>query len=267
MINVIKKFIRINIIIFRNSYIRDSKLVGWISVNILSQLFDIAVSLLLFTVIFQNTKSIAGWNFYQVLFLYAFIKFIGSLHSAWTRSGIKDFSNDLVRMGEYDFYATKPYDPMVLVTLKRPKIYTFITVLFEIGLLVYSATHSGMEIGFSNIFWFFILTLLALVLFYFLEILTVVPAFWTTKIWALTDLMNRAIQFAKYPTAIFPSALRISLSTLFPILVVSYFPAKTLFYPPEFKYIIYMFLITIMFGFITKGIWKLGEKRYGSASS
>lgn len=267
MIKIIKKFIKINFIIFRNSYIRDSKIFGWIVINIFSQLFDIIVSLLLFVIIFNNTETLAGWNLYQVLFLYSFIKFTGSFHAAWTRGGVKDFSNELVRMGDYDFYTTKPYDPMVLVTLKRPKIYTFVAVFFEMGLMIYAATHSGIAIGFSNLFWFLFLTILSLILFYFLEILTVVPAFWTTRIWALTDLMNRAIQFAKYPTAIFPVTLRIILSTLFPILVVSYFPARTLFYPPEFKYIIYMLLITILFGFITKGLWKLGEKRYGSASS
>lgn len=267
MIKSIKKFLKINSIIFRNAYIRDSKIPGFILVSSTTQLFDIFVSLIFFDVIFANTKTLAGWNFYQVLFLYAYIKFIAAIHQAWTKKGIKSLAQDLIRLGDYDFYATKPFDSMVLVSISKPRLYSFIALLFDLGLMIYSLLNAGLPIGVASFVWFIFLTILSIFLFYFLSIITVIPAFWVTKLSALTDFMNRMIQFARYPSGVFSPLLRIILSTLFPIIVVSYFPVRTLFYPPQFSYIIYMIVITVLFGLITKLLWRLGEKNYGSASS
>lgn len=267
MIRAFGKFFRINAILFRNAYIRDSKIPGFVLTNVTNQLLDISISLIFFDVIFANTKTLAGWNFYQVLFLYAFIKFIASFHSAWTKKGIKSVATDYIRLGDYDFYATKPFDSMALTSISKPRIYSFIVLFFEIGLMVYSAEKSGISIGIVNIFWFLILMIFGLILFYFLSVITIIPAFWTTKLSAITDFMNRMIQFSKYPSRVFPIFLRVSLSTIFPIIVVSYFPVETLFYQPKFSYIVYMIVITFIFGWITRLLWRFGEKNYSSASS
>jgi len=261
------KFFKINTIIFRNAYIRDSKIPGLITTSVITQLLDISISVIFFNIIFANTKTLAGWNFYQVLFLYAFIKFLATMQSAWTKKGIKSLATELIRMGDYDFYATKPFDSMLLVSISKPRLYSFIALLFETGLMTYAAANSGFNFGFNNVFWFLFLAVFSILLFYFLSIITIIPAFWTTRLYSITDFMNRAIQFAKYPSGVFPGILRTALSTAFPILVVSFFPVRQLFYPPQISYIIYMVVITFVFGFIARSLWRLGEKNYGSASS
>lgn len=267
MIGSIVKFFRINSILFKNAYIRDSKIPGFVFASVINQLMDISVSLIFFDIIFANTKTLAGWNFYQVLFLYSFTKFIASFHSAWTKKGINSVARDYIRLGDYDFYATKPFDSMILASVSKPRLYSFIALLFEAGLMVYSVLRSGINVGFSNIFWFMFLLIFSLILFYFLSIITIIPAFWTTKLSAITDFMNRMIQFTKYPSRVFPVFLRISLSTIFPIIVVAYFPVETLFYPPKVSYIVYMIVVTFIFGWIARSLWRLGEKNYSSASS
>jgi len=267
MIKTIKKFFRINNILFKNAYIRDSKIPGFVFTSVINQLLDISISLIFFDIIFANTKTLAGWNFYQVLFLYSFTKFIASFHSAWTKKGINSVAREYIRLGDYDFYATKPFDSMTLTSISKPRLYSFIALIFEIGLMIYSAVRSGINIGFINIFWFIFLLIFSLILFYFLSIITIIPAFWVTKLTAITDFMNRMIQFAKYPSRVFPIFLRISLSTIFPIIVVAYFPVETLFYPPKVGYIVYMVLVTFFFGWIARFLWRLGEKNYSSASS
>lgn len=267
MIRSLIKFFKINTIIFRNAYIRDSKVPGFILANVLAQLLDIIISLVFFNVIFSNIKTLAGWNFYQVLFLYAYIKFIALIHQAWTRKGVITMAQDMVRLGEYDFFITKPFDSMVLVSISKPRLYSFITLFFNITLMIYAGSKAGIEIGISNFLWFILLTFFSVFLFYFLTVITVIPAFWITKLPTLTDLINRMIQFAKYPSGVFSRTLRVTLSTVFPIIVVSYFPVRTLFYPPEISYIVYMITITFVFGAFTRLLWRWGEKNYGSASS
>mgnify|MGYP001615428366 CR=1 FL=1 len=261
------KYLKINWILFKNAYIRDSKIPGVVFSNIAFHLIEIAVTIIFFRVIFSNVEELAGWNFYQVLFLYAFAKVIISIHNGWVRVGLNRFANELIRRGDYDFYLVKPVDPMILVSISQPRIYNFIAVLFELGLCIYAIIAGQIQIGLVNFMWFLYLAFFGLVLYYFLSVLTVAPAFWFVRLWSLQDLMSRLNQVMRYPVGVFPPFIRVILMAVFPIMAISYLPVYTLFYPPKIEYIIYILLITLIFGFIASYVWHLGNKKYSSASS
>jgi ABC-2 type transport system permease protein len=233
----------------------------------LFQVSDLFFSIVFFGVIFANVKSLGDWNFYQVLFLFAFSKIIITVSTIWYRRGVQTIGRDLVRMGDLDFYLAKPVNPLILVSISKPEIYEFINLFFSVPLVFYAAMKSGIAIGFTNLIWFIALFVCALLLYYFIQIITVVPAFWFIKLWSLTDILNRLSQFMRYPVNIFPLYLKFLLMVLVPILTVSYVPVATLFYPPRTLYIIFMFAITLVFGIIVSLVWKAGLKHYGSASS
>lgn len=261
------KYIRINWIIFKNSYIRDLKIPGMITSRITFYLVDIALSILFFKVIFANTQTLAGWNFYQVLFLYAFAKIIISIHSGWTKNGLARFSSEMVRRGDYDFFLIKPVNPMFLVSISRPHLYNFIGVLFEINLALYALIIGHISVGFGNLIWFFVLAGFGLVLYYFLLVLTAVPAFWFVRLWSLQDVMGRLNQVMRYPAGVFPPFIRAIFMTAFPIIAISYLPVQTLFNGPKIEYIMGILALTVFFGYLTNFIWQLGQKHYSSASS
>lgn len=262
-----KKYFRIILIILKNAYIRDSKIFGFVFTNLLFQLADIVVTILFFNVIFSNTTSLGGWSFYQVLFLYMFAKMTFSLHKALFRGGFNQLSGQMIRMGEYDFYLTKPVNSLILATVNKPRIYEFIAIIFEIGIAIWAVVVGHLPVGLANLFWFLVLAVLSQILIYCLAVITISPVFWLVKIWALRDIIMRLQAFMKYPIGIFPLYLQVILMGVFPVLAAAYIPVKTLFYPPEIRYIVYLFAITAIFVLIAKRLWQLGEKNYGSASS
>lgn len=262
-----KKYFRITFIILKNAYIRDSKIFGFVSSSLLFQFAEMAVTIIFFNVIFSNIETLDGWNFYQVLFLYMFAKMTFSLHKALFRGGFSEISTEMIRRGDYDFYLTKPVNALILASLSKPRIYEFIAIVFELILAIWAIGHTGISIGLINVFWFLVLGILSSILMYYLAVITVSPVFWLVKVWSLKDAIVRMQAFMRYPINIFPSYLKIILMGVFPIAATSYIPVKTLFYPPEIRYIGYMFFITFFFSFIAILIWKKGEKSYGSASS
>lgn len=262
-----KRYIRINLILFRNSIIRDLKINGYIISSILTQIGDISFSIIFFSIIFSNVHELGGWNLYQVLFLYAFAKFINTISTIWTKRGVQTIGRELIRMGDLDFYLTKPVNPMILVSISKPHVYEFLNLFFIIPLMIYSVFRSGVDIAPENIIWFVILTICAVLLFYFIQVLTVIPAFWFIRLWSLQDILGKLSQFMRYPVNIFPFYLKFLLMVLVPILSVSFIPVSALFYPPKTLYIIAMLALTGIFGLITSQVWKLGLKHYGSASS
>ena len=156
---------------------------------------------------------------------------------------------------------------MLLVTLSQPRLYYIFNVLLYIGVAVFSVLKSGIAINFAGIIWLILLSVVSLVLYYFLQVITVIPTFWFVKLWSLQDVMGKLNQFMRYPMNIFPSFLRILFFIAFPVMTATYIPAKTLFYAPEASSIIFMIVVTVIFGFITNLLWRLGLKSYASASS
>jgi ABC-2 type transport system permease protein len=212
-------------------------------------------------------QSLAGWNYWQVLFLYAFARTIIIAHAGWTKRGIMSLATDLIRRGEFDFYLAKPVNPMIMISIKQPRIYNLMSLVFMVPLAIYAAIRAGIPLGAENIIWFLILAILGFILYYFLMILTVIPAFWFIKLWTITEITDRLNMFMRYPAGIFSEGIRIALLVIFPIVTISYFPASALFSTPQPLSILYMFLITIIFGILVKFLWNLGEKTYSSASS
>lgn len=261
------KFFNIIKILVRNSIIRDSKVPGYVTVSIMQEIASITVNVIFFNVIFANITSLAGWSFYQVLFLYAFAKSVMSISYAFTRYGLKDFGEHMVKYGDYDFHLIKPIDTMALVSFSRPRPTKLVAALFYISLSIYCVVKAQLPIYAVNIFWFAILAVFGLLLFYLLEVLTVLPAFKLIRVWSLPEIVPKMGEFMRYPVAIFSAPFKIILLGVFPILAVSYIPAEVLFYPPEPLKIIYLMLIAIIFFIIVRGLWKYSEGGYSSASS
>lgn len=262
-----KKYYKILKILLRNAYIRDSKIPGYVFSGIAFNVVEITFTVVFFNVIFNNTQTLAGWNFYQILFLYMVAKVVTSVNATFTKNGTNSMSEELIRHGGLDIYLTRPADPMILVSLSKPRIYGIISVAFEAVLAIYALAHTGINYGVANILFFFIMFALSFILYYFLRWITLMPAFWFIRLYSLRDLMGKFNQFMRYPAGIFPSVLKYALFVFFPILTISYIPTRTLFYQPRFEFIIYMFVATFVFGIITKLLWQAGLKHYGSASS
>lgn len=262
-----KKYFKVTNMLLRNALIRDLKMPGVVASSVLFELLEITISIVFFDLIFTNTGSLGGWNFYQVLTLYAFAKFINGFYGAFCKRGIQSMAQELVRMGNLDFFLTKPLNSMYFVSVSKPRVYTFINCLLSLFLGIYSIAHTGIAIGIDNVFWFVVLAIAGIVLYYFLAVITIVPVFWFIRLWALQSVMTRMNQFMRYPANIFAPFLKFSLFVFFPVMTASYFPVSALFYNPGWKSILFVFIITFMFGIITTSFWKMGLRKYGSASS
>lgn len=264
---MIKKYIAVTWVMIKNSYIRDSKISGYILSKYMTQLAEIFITVTFFNIIFANTKELAGWSYYQVLFLYFFSRAIMLLNQSIFRKGITAFAKTLVRKGDYDYFLVKPINPMYLTSISNPQIYYMVSVIFYLLLAAYALLQSGITIHLANILWFILLSITGFVLYYILSLINVIPTFWFIRLNSLKDIINKANVFMRYPIGIMPFFLQFILTILFPIAIISNIPASTVFYPPKMLYIVYMIGITLIFGFLTNAFWKFGQERYSSASS
>lgn len=261
-----KKFIKINLILIRNAWVRDSKISGYILSQILLQAFDVFVSVAFIKIVFLVSPQVGGWNIYELLFLFSYLQLVGTLNSSWLKRGVNSMAEEMIRMGEYDFYLTKPYDTLTLVSISKPRIYTMAKFFMYLAIMIYALSNIG-GLPLVNYLWLGFLFVNSFLLFHAMRVLIVTPVFWTIRASSLTDVMDRMMHIMRYPATIYPRVLMLIFSTVFPILVISYFPVRSVLFQPDLRYIIYVVAITIIFNFLSRFFWNLGEKNYSSASS
>jgi len=254
-------------IIIRNSYTRDKKIPGVVTANVFSSLFEVIITLTMFSAIFNNVESLSGWNYYQVVFLYLMMKNIVLLNGVVVRGGLNDMAKEYVRMGDYDFYLVKPVNSMLFVSVSKPRFYNIVVLMFTIPFSIWIAMKTGIDLGALNILAFIFMAFFSAILYYFLSVITIVPTFWLVRLFSLSDLMNRATQIMRYPAGIYSMLVKVIFFTAFPVLAITYLPSWTLFYSIKAEYLVYMVVITFVFGWIATKLWNIGERNYGSASS
>jgi len=262
-----KKYYKTLFAFCRNAYIRDKSIPGFVFSGVLFQLLEITTTIIFFNVIFSNTKSLGGWNFYQTLFLYFFVKIIFALNNTLFKGGIQSLGREMIRQGTLDFYLTKPMNSLVLTAISKPRIYTLINAFFAALLAAYAVIQGGLPFSLNQFFWLLFLTVFSLILYACLQLILLIPVFWLTKIWSLQMVIGRLSEFMRYPARMFPPVLKTILLIVFPVLTVSYVPTATFLEPPRAGLIFLLISVTIVFGLLTQAFWNLGLRKYGSASS
>lgn len=261
------KYFKTIYVFCKNAFIRDKSIPGFVIGGIFFELIEIFTTIIFFNVIFDNTKSLGGWNFYQTLFLYSFVKVIFGLNNAFFKGGIKSLAREMIRQGTLDFHLTKPMNSLVLMIISKPRIYPLINCLFAIALAGYAVIAGNIPISFVQLIWLIFLSFFSLILYICLQLILVIPVFWLTKVWSLQSIIGRLSQFMRYPARMFPPVLKTILLIIFPILTVSYVPVATFLEPPRFKLIFFIIFATLVFSLLTQAFWNFGLKKYTSASS
>ena len=251
----------------KNAYIRDKGIPGFVIGGVLFEFIEIAVTVIMFNVIFDNTKSLGGWSFYQTLFLYAFVKVIFALNNTFFKGGIRSLAREMIREGTLDFHLTKPMNSLILMVMSKPKIYPLINGFFASLLAAYAIIVGNIPVTFAQFLWLIFLTFFSMILYVCLQLIIVIPVFWLTKVWALQSIMGRISQFMRYPARMFPPVLKTILLIIFPVLTVSYVPVATFIEPPRALLIFFIIFATLVFSLLTQLFWNLGLRKYTSASS
>jgi ABC-2 type transport system permease protein len=239
-------------------------------VNFFSGLIRQAAWLLTFVflieVIFQNTTSLAGWSQPEVLIVLALSRLIeGAVETLFGRN----WANfpELVRSGGFDFILTKPVPAQLLVAFNRFRFLNLGNVLAGLGLLVYALFLLGHLP--SLLTWLTFLFLLGVSFVIYYSLLTIIAAsvFFFEAFGAFPALYGLISDPLTVPFSVFPSGLRIVLTYLLPLAFIVFVPAKALTGRLRPWQLLAAVSLGAVFFLLAQTLWRLGLRRYTSASS
>ncbi len=261
----LRKYAEIYRVQLKNNFVREAVYRTNFLTSVLVDLIWLGVEMSLFSVIYANVPSLAGWTRPQVYFFMGIFFASDALFTTFFQRNFWTFS-DLVNKGELDILLTKPVHPLFLALSRYINLTASFNIVLGLGIAYKFAQAAGFPGGWHwlrLIAWLNVGMVSALLLRFAFSIWI----FWTERSWALSRLYYQFFAFATKPDTLYPKAIRYLILTALPFAFIGSVPARALLHGIEtWEYGLIAGVLTFFFVFNTV-LWRRGLQRYQSASS
>jgi ABC-2 type transport system permease protein len=231
----------------------------------------LAILLIFYLTIFQQTSHVAGWNEDAYLFFVGCYFAMGALVETFFLGNCNEFA-DLVRSGDLDFLLLKPIDEQFLVTCRSIDWSTIPNVV--VGAAVMAAALWRMpEWHFdpAHAALFVAMFLCGLGLAYGFLVLLTASSVWMVRNQSLYELWWLFSSLMRYPREIFKGGLVEYVGMFFsfaiPAMLVISVPADVMVRTMDPRVVAFTAAATVVLLVVSRRVFRLALRRYRSASS
>ncbi|HLE91363.1 MAG TPA: ABC-2 family transporter protein [Anaerolineales bacterium] len=235
-------------------------------VNILLNIMWLGWELLSLSIIFNNTETIGGWGFGELIALLGVFRLVNTMMIALIWPNTEKF-NQSIRDGSMDYTLLQPINSMFLVTFSRITIWRIWDLVLAIVLIMVGINMSGDITTPLNILTFVLLTVSGAIVIYSLWIVLIALTFWFTKFDNNVIILQALLDAGRYPVTVYPVWLRILVTFVIPVAVATTVPLQALRGELSISRIMMFIVISIASFFVASLVWKRGLKQYSGASS
>lgn len=216
-------------------------------------------------VIFYNINTLAGLNKGQVLLIFSFYYLFQTIGNIIYRDNFEEFADNM-RRGELDFILTKPVPHRMMIFCHKMRFDFLSSFVIVVFLMIYSYQNldQPFEIIPFAIGCFY--SIVGTIIFYCLLSMISSLAFWLNRNETLGVLIWNLSQISRYPRQIFNKMFAFILTFILPFALLASIPAEISLRLVEKEYLVYTIIVTVVIYSLSLLLWKLGIKRYSSAS-
>jgi ABC-2 type transport system permease protein len=262
-------YLRIWLASARYSIVRTMMFRGDFIVWSLVELFWMGVNLLLVSVIYRHTDSVAGWNEYEMMLLVGTSMLIQRFLMGFFWSSIFEMGRN-VRTGNFDFFLAQPGNVMFMATTRKLDPDGLVNSVIAATVVIYAVSKLGLHPSALDVAIYALMVLSGLVIHYSILVLSISLVFWLTSAQGIEGTYFTLTEFSRLPREAFKGIVtKVLFVWLLPVVVVSNAPARTLLtrYGHDWKWTLGPFLFAIAWFALTVFVFNRGLRRYASASS
>lgn len=230
------------------------------------ELMWMAVNVLLITVIYAHTDSIAGWSKYEMMLLVGTSMLIQRLLMGFFWSSLFEMGRN-VRSGHFDFFLAQPGNIMFMATTRKIDLDGLANSIIAVAVVVYSAMQLQLTPAAGDIIMYGLLVLCGLIIHYSALLTLVSLSFWITNAQGLEGSYFTLFEFSRLPREAFKGITQLLFVWTLPVVIVSNIPARTLLEGLNPMLVLWMFGVTAVWFGLATFIFHRGLRRYSSASS
>ena len=235
-------------------------------ISSIGMFFSSLVTLGIFWVLFNSITDLAGWNFMEMIFIYAFYMIaISPMQILFDHIWQIRFH---IQQGTFLKYYFRPLNMMFYYMSEMFDLKGLTQLAAGIILLVYASVKLGITwTPFKLVLLLTTLFSAALVLIA-ITLLAGCAAFWVVNSYPVLGLAWKLREFAPYPMSIFDGAFRFAFTYILPIGFIAFYPSQLFLRPNEVSPLVYFSpVIGIGLFAITYWVWTLGVNSYSGTGS
>ncbi len=239
-------------------------------VNFFVQLLQSAIALLtglvVLSLVFQYTQTLAGWNHAELLAVMGVHILMGGVIKTTVQASMLRLMED-IREGTFDFVLTKPADAQTLVSVRETRPWQAVDIVLGLIVLVTAVSQLGATIGILQAFTFGVLLVLGGLMIYSFWLMLTTGAFWVVRMEYVVELFQGVYQAGRWPVNIYPEPLRLSLTFLVPVAFAVTVPAEALTARLTWSTVLGAVVLAAALLAASRAIWNLGLRNYTGASA
>ncbi len=234
-------------------------------VGMISQIVTQLVEIIFIWIVFQNTDSLAGWNFMQILLLYGVI-LISIGISDFCFDALYDIGPKYIRNGEFDKILLRPVHPLISI-IGSSKEFTalgyfalglFLTITMLIKLMMPITIILVLKIIFFSI--------VGAAIIGAINTIFSIASFWTYRSNEVIWSFYRIYTFAQYPLDIYNKFIKLLITAILPFAFVAYYPTMN-YLGMNSKMIYIAPIIMVILWIIAIKVWNMALSKYRSTGT
>ena len=227
-----------------------------------------ATGVLSLTVVFGNVDTINGWSEASAGVVLGVFFIVTGLHNVVfgpSIGALSGYDGDIVS-GVLDFHLLRPRSTQLLVSIARWAPLAAAEVVFGVIVVGRALTSLGSEMSVWQITSFIYAVAASLSILYALTMSLASLMFWKAD-FMFSWLLRPVVQLARFPTALYPGWLRLLMTWIVPVGVLTTVPAQVLLDEVSLPMLAAVSVLAVGSLGVTSLLFRAGLRRYASASS
>ena len=238
----------------------------WIS--LLHSTLNLLTGVLGVAVLFGQVDSINGWNFTSTLTILGVYLTIGALRGLFIGPSLDSLAgmDGEVWTGKLDFTLLQPVDVQFQASFRQWRPFRLLDLTLGLGVLVFASLQLGQSLTLSTILAFLLTLLVGMLILYAILLIFAGLVFWSPG-FLFTWVFDGIFQMARYPVGVYPNWVRLILTWIIPVGVITTVPAQALSGTLQLGALGVALLIAVVLLSGGTAVFRTGLRRYASASS
>lgn len=178
-------------------------------------------------IIFSNTRSLAGWNAWEILALLGVFRIMSGTIALLIAPNMRLIMQD-VREGTLDFVLIKPVNSQFFVSVRRVVIWRLFDIVLGIGIAAVAGAKLSAAVSAGRAAMFMLLLSAGVTIIYSFWLVLATCAFWFTRINNIEMVFWNVFEAGRYPVDIYRPGVRWALTYVVPLAFLVTFPARAL---------------------------------------
>jgi ABC-2 type transport system permease protein len=237
-------------------------------ISLFYSLLNLGTGILGVVVVFEQVESIRGWTQDATLALLGVYLTVSALRGLFIGPGLEALAgmDGEIWSGNFDFTVLRPVNTQLLVSLRKWRWFSLVDLLLGLSVLGASAWKLQYSLSAQQTVVFLLALLAGTLTLYAILLAFAALVFWSPEV-LFTWIFNGLFQMARYPVGIYPGWLRLALTWVIPVGLITTFPAQALTGALQLPALAGSLAMSLALVTGASLLFRNGLKRYASASS